>query len=95
MVACSGGRLSVAQMLIARGAKVSYTAADDASFGAFDQAKRRPDVVKWLRNTVGLQTCSDSIEVYAKPTKESDQSSGLHHVKSLRRQNSPSLVHER
>ena len=33
MVACSGSRLSAAQMLVARGAKVSYTAADSTSFG--------------------------------------------------------------
>jgi hypothetical protein len=32
IVACSGSRLSVAQMLVARGAKVSYTAADSTSF---------------------------------------------------------------
>ena len=39
MVAYSGGRLSVAQMLAARDAKVFYTAADGTSFSAFVQAK--------------------------------------------------------
>ena len=72
MVACSGGRLSVAQTLGSCGAKVSYTAADDTSFSALDQAKRHPDIAKWLGSAVGLQACSDSIEVYQELTKEPD-----------------------
>ena len=50
MAACSGGRLSIAQTMVAHGAKVSYTAADGTSFSAFDQTKRHPDIVKWLES---------------------------------------------
>lgn len=93
MAACARGRLRAVQTLVSRGAKPSCPGPNGSIFDATEKAKNHPEIVKWLRETLGDQVRPDSIHVETM-FKESDHSRQQRSIKTLRRRNSCSMIYE-
>jgi hypothetical protein len=88
IAAYSHGRLRAVQLLVPRGAQLSFLGSDGRTFNAIGQAKNDPDIVKWLRETCPGQGYLNPADNSRERTDEEDEP--VHHssVKSLRRRNS-------
>jgi ankyrin repeat protein len=93
MAACAKGRLRAVQTLVSRGAKLSCPGPNGSTFDATEKAKNHPEIVKWLRETLGGQVRPDSIHVET-VFEESDHSRQQRSIKTLRRRNSCSMINE-